>query len=150
MATWRSEQGVVAVRSIGSRREGNALIGQMAWLPSGGCGRVAEGAGESADEPTSRLQTYGPPIMPTRSQRMDWRDLSYQARASGPPKVVEITRISKDRSGSGWACRADQMEQTRTYNIWDAVRAVIIREFSDDGLPISGKGQSTKTLVDTI
>jgi hypothetical protein len=71
-------------------------------------------------------------------------------RASGPPKLVEITRISKDRSGSGWACRADQMEQTRTYNIWDAVRAVIIRQFSDDGLPISGKGQSTKTLVDTI
>jgi hypothetical protein len=100
----------------------------------------------------SELNTFQPP----RSQPMDWRDLAHLTRTFGLPKLVEISGISKDRI-QGWqrigAWPVERLGRgnVRRYSIWDAVRAAIIREFSDAGLPISAKGQElTSALVGAV
>jgi hypothetical protein len=87
---------------------------------------------------------------------MDWRDLPHVARTFGLPKLIEITGIPKDRITKGqrdgaWLVEPLGRGKVRKYSIWDAVRAVIICEFSDAGLPISGKGQElTSALVGAV
>jgi hypothetical protein len=76
---------------------------------------------------------------------MDWR-----AIPPVPPfelsRLVEITgipstRIFKWQRSSAWPLPLNGSGNRRRYTIWDAVRAAIIRELSDAGLPITGKGQ---------
>jgi hypothetical protein len=87
---------------------------------------------------------------------MDWRDLPHLARTFGLPKLIEITGIPKDRitkwqRDGAWPVEPLGRGKVRKYNIWDAIRAVIIREFSDAGLPISGRGQElTSALVGVV
>ena len=84
---------------------------------------------------------------------MDWRDLPYLARTFGLPQLVEITgipetRILKWQQNGAWPVEPLGRGKVRRYDIWDAIRATIIREFADAGLPISGKGQElTSALV---
>jgi hypothetical protein len=87
---------------------------------------------------------------------MDWRDLPTLARTFGLPKLIEITGIPKDRitkwqRDGAWPVEPLGRGKVRKYNIWDAIRATIIREFSNVGLPISGKGQElTSALVGVV
>jgi hypothetical protein len=83
---------------------------------------------------------------------MDWRDLPHLARTFGLPKLVEVTGIPKDRIQGwqrigAWPVERLGRGKVRTYNIWDAIRATIIRELSDAGLPISGKGQELSSAL---
>lgn len=87
---------------------------------------------------------------------MDWRDLPHLARTFGLPKLVEITgipetRILKWQQNGAWPVEPLGLAKARKYDLWDAIRATIIREFSDVGLPISGKGQElTSALVGVV
>lgn len=87
---------------------------------------------------------------------MDWRDLPHLARTFGLPQLVEITGISKDRimkwqRTGAWPVEPLGSGRVRKYDIWDTIRASIIREFADAGLRISGKGQElTSAFVGVV
>jgi len=91
-----------------------------------------------------------------RSQPMDWRNLPYLAPTFGLAQLVEITGISKDRITNwqrtgAWPVEPLGRGRVRKYDIWDAIRATIIREFADAGLPITGQGQElTSALVGVV
>ncbi|MGF9763723.1 MerR family transcriptional regulator [Microvirga sp. 0TCS3.31] len=84
---------------------------------------------------------------------MDWRDLPHLARTFRLPKLAEMTGISQDRvlqwqKIGAWPVEPLGRGNPRKYDIWDAIRARIIREFSDTGLPIFRKGEElTSALV---
>ncbi|MBL0408493.1 MerR family transcriptional regulator [Microvirga aerilata] len=82
---------------------------------------------------------------------MDWRDLRRLARTFGLSKLVEITGIPKDRihqwqRKGAWPLEPLGRGKVRKYDTFDAVRARVIQEFSDAGLPISGKGEDLSLL----
>jgi hypothetical protein len=87
---------------------------------------------------------------------MDWRDLPHLARTFRLPKLAEITGISQDRilqwqKIGAWPVEPLGRGKARKYDLWDAIRARIIEEFSDTGLPISGKGEElTSGLVGVV
>ena len=87
---------------------------------------------------------------------MDWRDLPQLARTFGLPMLAEITGISRNRilkwqQIGAWPVERIGRGKVRKYDVWDAIRARIIRELSDVGLPISGKGQDlTSALVGVV
>ena len=84
---------------------------------------------------------------------MDWRDLALVAPTFGLSGLVEITGIPKERilrwqQIGAWKVPPLRRGKVRKYTIWDAIRAAIIRELSDAGIPISGKGEElTSALV---
>jgi hypothetical protein len=77
---------------------------------------------------------------------MDWRDLRHLARTFGLSKLVKITGVPKDRIHQwqrigAWSVEPLGRGKVRKYDIWDAIRATLIQEFSHVGRPISGKGE---------
>jgi len=87
---------------------------------------------------------------------MDWRELALVAPTFGLSRLVEITGIPKERilkwqQTGAWNVAPLRRGKVRKYNIWDAVRASIIRELSDAGMPITGKGEEiTSALVGSV
>jgi hypothetical protein len=87
---------------------------------------------------------------------MDWRDLIHLSRTFRLPQLAEITgipqyRILQWQKIGAWPVEPLGRGRVRKYDICDAIRAVIIREFADVGLPISGKGQDlTSALVGVV
>jgi hypothetical protein len=87
---------------------------------------------------------------------MDWRALALQAPTFGLSKLAEITDISKAsilkwQQIGAWKVPPIRRGKVRTYNVWDAIRATIMRELSDAGMPISGGGEElTSALVGAL